>query len=162
MSEELTITITGLKEFEQKIENFTAKLDVALNREETKMTIGEILVARGRHNIDTAGTELDPPWKPLAESTIAARSRREMKKKPGKRKNKQGIVSNQPLVDTGIGRSTLSYKTNEGGLSLIGKKYMAYQHFGTKRIPARPIFTLHPQDIADIKQLILDDIRSQL
>lgn len=162
MSDGLTIKLTGLKEFEQKIDNFSAKLETALNREETRMAIGEILVARGRHNIDTAGTELDPPWKPLKTSTIKSRSQREMRKKPGKRKNKAGIVSNQPLVDTGIGRSSLSYKTSEAGLALIGKKYMAYQHFGTKRIPARPIFTLHSQDVEDIKQLLLDDIRSQL
>lgn len=162
MSDELKINLTGLKEFEQKIDNFSAKLETALDREETKMAIGKILVARGRHNIDTAGTELDPPWKPLKTSTIKARSRKEGKKKPSQRKNKAGIVGNQPLVDTGIGRSSLSYKTSETGLYLIGKLYMAYQHFGTKRIPARPIFTLHPQDIEDIKQLLLEDIRSQL
>lgn len=185
MADKLTINLTGLEEFERRINNFSDKLATVLDKKETRMAIGEILIARARKTIKSGGTGLETPWAPIKEQTINRRWEQEQKKKPAQRTNKQGIVSNAPLQRTGAGLQSLNYALRQDGLVLQALKYMGYQHTGTKPytikpkdkkallipgigfrqkvnhpgLPARPFFVVLPEDIEDIKAMIIDDIK---
>ena len=181
MSDNITITITGLEEFEQRIDNLQAKLAVAIEKKETRHAIGQLLIARARTTIKQGG---NPLWTPIKKPTIDQRWEREQKKKPAKRQNKQGIVSNAPLQRNGTGMQSLNYDLAPDGVKLKAIKYMGYHQTGTKPytikprnkkallipgiglrkkashpgLPKRPFFIVLPEDIADIRQILIDDI----
>lgn len=188
MADQLNISLVGLQAFEKSITNFSAKLAVAIESKFIKESIGELLVARARRTIKEGGMGLPGGWKPIKERTINTRWDLEQKKKPANRVNKQGIVSNAPLQRTGVGLQSLNYNLTPGGLSLSAVKYMGYQQTGTKPytiypknkkalaipglgvfkfvkhpgIPARPFFVVLPEDIEDIKGMILEDIKKMV
>lgn len=177
----LDITITGLKQLESRINNLDAKIAVTLNKPETRHAVGQILIARARTTIKQGG---NPLWTPIKKPTIDQRWALEQKKKPAKRVNKQGIVSNAPLMKSGIGMNSLNYDITKDGITLKAIKYMGYHQTGTKPytikprnkkalnipgigprkkvnhpgLPKRPFFIVLPEDIDDIRQIIIDDI----
>ena len=184
MPDNITIKLAGLEDLENRIDHLSAKLSVALDRKETKMSIGEILIARARATIKQGG---NPLWTPIKQRTIDERWNLEQKKKPARRVNKLGIVSNAPLQRSGVGINSLNYALTGEGIILKAVKYMGYQQTGTKPftikpknkkallipgigfrkwanhpgIPARPFFIVTDEDIADIRDIVIDDITSQ-
>jgi len=185
MPDELSINLDGLRQFESSITNFSAKLSVVLDRPETKKTVGELLIARARKTIKSGGLGLKTPWEPIKEQAINQRWEQEQKKKPSQRTNKQGIVSNAPLQKSGVGLQSLNYGLTKDGISLRAIKYMGYHQTGTDPytirpktkkallipgiglrkkanhpgLPARPFFVVLPEDIGDLKTMLIDDIK---
>jgi len=184
----LKINLGGLDVAQQSISNFRAKLPRAMDQKSTKTAIGEILVARARRNIKEVGMNVPGGWKPIKKTTINTRWMLEQKKKPSKRVNKQGIVSNAPLQRTGAGLQSLNYNTTAGGLELSALKYMGWQHTGTKPytikpktkkvlaipglgifkhvnhpgLPARPFFTVTVEDMDAIGTMVIDEIKGMI
>ncbi|MEI6846582.1 MAG: hypothetical protein WCK32_00860 [Chlorobiaceae bacterium] len=185
MSDKLTISLEGLQAFEASISNFEEKLLTVVESKTTKTTIGELLIARARRTIKEGGMGLSPAWKPIKQPTIDKRWELEQKKKPANRVNKQGIVSNAPLQRTGSGLQSLNFAITPQGLTLSAIKYMGWQQTGTKPytiypktkralvvpglgvfkfvnhpgIPARPFFVVLPEDVEEIKGIVLEAVR---
>lgn len=188
MAELLTIRLEGLQAFQSSITNFSAKLTQSIQSGTIKTSIGKILVARARRTIKEGGMGLPGGWKPLKQASINPRWELEQKKAVKNRLNKQGIVSNAPLQRTGVGLQSLNYNLTQGGIELSAIRYMGYQQTGTKPytiypknkkalaipglgifkhvnhpgIPARPFFVVLPEDVDDIKGMIIDDIQQML
>ena len=185
---DLISKIEGLQAFKTSITNLQAKLAASIAGDTIKNSVGEILVARARRTIKEGGLGLPGGWAPIKKQTIDTRWNLEQKKKPTQRLNKQGIVSNAPLQRTGAGLQSLNYNLTDGGIELSALRYMGYQQTGTKPytirpknkkalaipglgifkhvnhpgIPARPFFVVLPEDVDDIKGMIIDDIQQML
>jgi phage gpG-like protein len=185
---DLIIKIEGLQALKTSIDNLHAKLAASIAGDTIKTSIGEILVARARRTIKEAGMGLPGGWAPIKKPTIDSRWTLEQKKKPAKRLNKQGIVSNAPLQRTGAGLQSLNYNLTDGGIELSALRYMGWQQTGTKPytiypknkkalaipglgifkhvnhpgLPARPFFVVLPEDVEDIKTMVIDDIKQML
>ena len=185
---ELTIRIDGQQAFQTTITDLARKLDQSIQSGPIKTRIGEILVARARRTIKEGGMGLPGGWKPLKQSSINPRWELEQKKAVNNRVNKAGIVSNAPLQRTGAGLQSLNFNLTPDGLELSAIRYMGYQQTGTKPytiypknkkalaipgigvfkhvnhpgIPARPFFVVLPDDVEDIKAMIIDDIQKMI
>ena len=183
-----SITLTGLDALRSSIDNFQSKLTASLASKTIQSSIGEVLVAQARRTIKEGGMGLTPAWAPIKKPTIDARWNLEQKKKPSDRVNKQGIVSNAPLQRTGAGLQSLNYNIVDGGIELSAIRYMGYQQTGTMPytirpknkkalaipglgifkhinhpgLPARPFFVVLPEDVEDIKTMVIDDIQQML
>lgn len=188
MIPEITFKLDGLENFSSFINGFRPRLAEYLTGPTIKTTVGEALVARARRTIKEGGMGLTPPWAPIKKSTVDSRWNLEQKKKPANRVNKAGIVSNAPLQRTGVGMQSLNYAISGDGILLSAIRYMGWQQTGTKPytinpktkkalaipglgvfkhvhhpgIPARPFFVVFPEDIEDIKAMIVDDISALL
>jgi phage gpG-like protein len=153
----LRINVTGLVDARSLLDRLPSLLDVVIKDSDTLEGIGTVLYKSAITTIDQGGR---PLYKPLAQSTINRRWKREQGKAPGKRENRQGIVSNQPLKDSGILRSSLKYTVGSDGLTLDSIEYLKYHQFEegrTKaRFPARPIWSIQDEDKVGMTAVITD------
>lgn len=159
----IKITCTGLDDLRAKIANFPSVIDRTMKDEQLLKEIGTTLKASAVKTIDAGGR---PLYQPLAQSTINRRWRKEQKKPVGKRANRQGIVSNAPLVDKGTLRQSLDYEVSGGSLLLTSVEYLKYHQFTENRkranFPARPVWGVQAEDHDEITDIIIAGVERNL
>lgn len=155
----IRINISGLPEVQDKIMRIPSLVDRVIKDPDTLAGIGTVLYKSAITTLDQGGR---PLYKPLAQSTINRRWSKEQLRAPGKRANRQGIVSNQPLKDTGTLRGSLTYTVSGDGLTLDSVGYLKYHQWEEGRIkarfPARPVWGVHDDDRADIADIIITQL----
>ncbi len=160
----ISINIIGLDEAVSRLNALPATVDDALHSQSVLEGIGGVLQTSARQTVDEGGRPTR--YKPLAQSTINRRWYKEQRKAPGQRKNKQGIVSNDPLNDTGELYQSLKTEFSGGALYLVSKGYLKYHQFEdgrTKaRFPARPVWGVQDEDNAEITDIIVAGIQRNL
>lgn len=156
----ISIDIKGNDEARRNLQTMPKKIQGTLQKHTVLKQIGTQMVSSALKTINQGGR---PIYKPIAQSTINSRSRREKKKKPGQRKNPLGIVSNQPLIVLGTLRQSLDYQVDRGRLYLTSVDYLKYHQFPEDRkpdtFPARPVWGVHPEDEQEITDIVLDDLK---
>ncbi len=159
----LSIKIIGLTEAESLIKSLPTLFKAVLNDSDTLTGIGTVLKASAITTLDQGGR---PLYKPLAQSTINQRWHKEQKRVPGNRANRQGIVSNQPMENTGILRNSLTYTVSGNSLTLDSVGYLKYHQFEEGRVkarfPARPVWGVHDEDKADITDIIIEQFSNAI
>ncbi|MEI6652561.1 MAG: phage virion morphogenesis protein [Chlorobiaceae bacterium] len=160
----ISVNIIGLDEAVSRLNALPATIDAALHERTVLEGIGGVLQTSARQTIDEGGRPTR--YKPLAQSTINRRWNKEQKKAPVQRKNKQGIVSNDPLNNTGELYQSLRSEFSDGELFLVSKGYLKYHQFEegrTKaRFPARPVWGVQDEDNAEITDIIVAGIQRNL
>ncbi len=111
----IRINISGLPDVREKLLRMPSLIDRVIKDPDTLERIGTVLYKSAITTLDQGGR---PLYKPLAQSTIDRRWQKNQKIAPGKRANRQGIVSNQPLKVTGTLRGSLTYTVSGDGLTL--------------------------------------------
>lgn len=146
MSDTLTITLDGLDNAIRHIKNYPQKCQAILRKHTTLRKIGTVLVASA---VETYQLQGRPKWADNAASTKA--------RKLAKYKKLSGI-----MIETGQTRQSLDYDVEGSQLYLTAAgqlKYNQSQDDRTKtKTPARPVWGIHPDDLSDIKDIIIDDL----
>lgn len=148
----ISLHVTGIEEAIAKIGSpFIEKIKDALQDTKTLEDIGTTLMASATKTINAGGRP--SPYKPLAASTIARRS-------------KEGKASTKPLVHLGTMRQSLDYEVQGGTLYLTSVDYLKYHQFTENRtkarFPARPVWGVQEEDQAEIKDAIVAGIKRNL
>ena len=158
----ISIDIEGDDEARRYLNNQPRRIQSTLRKHTVLKQVGMQMRASALKTINQGGR---PLYQPLAPSTIANRVRREKKKTPGRRKNKLGIVSNQPLIVLGTLRQSLDYEVEGGKLYLTSVEYLKYHQFEEDRqpdtFPARPVWGVHDEDEEEIIDIIITDLKNQ-
>lgn len=143
---EMHIKIIGLHEAIRHIEGYPRKCAAVLRQHKTLRKIGNALVASA---VETYQVQGRPKWADNADSTKA--------RKLAKYKKLSGI-----MVETGQTRQSLDFDVEGGQLYLSAASQLKYNQFEEGRTktkaPARPVWGVHPDDLADIKDIIIEDI----
>ncbi len=159
----IRINLSGLPDVREKILRVPSLIDRVIKESETLEGIGTVLYKSAITTLDQGGR---PLYKPLAQSTINRRWTREQLKAPGRRNNRQGIVSNQPLKDTGTLRDSLKYTVSGDGLTLDSVGYLKYHQWEEGRIkarfPARPVWGVHDDDRDEIADIITEQLSNAI
>jgi len=139
--------------------------------------VGTALVALVRRNFEAQGNIGANgliKWKPLSPATLEARwykrnrkagKGQSLKNKKGqlKKKAKKFLSEAKILMDSGIMRQSVSYEVAGDGLYLTSVEYAAYQHYGTDRIPPRPLFPTNENGLpSNVLETIQDAIYEEL
>ena len=148
----ISLQVTGIEEAMAKIgPAFNGKIKATFTDTKTLQEIGTTLMASATKTIDAEGRPT--PYKPLAASTIARRS-------------KEGKASTKPLVHLGTMRQSLDYEVTAGTLYLTSVDYLKYHQFTENRtkarFPARPVWGVQEEDQAEIKDAIVAGIKRNL
>ena len=148
----ISLEVTGIEEALTKVgPAFVENIKASFTDARTLQEIGTTLMASATKTIDAGGRPA--PYKPLAASTIARRS-------------KEGKGSTKPLVHLGTMRQSLDYEVQGGTLYLTSVDYLKYHQFEEKRtkarFPARPIWGVQEEDQAEIKDAIVAGIKRNL
>ena len=148
MPDQLTIEIPALVAALRQLQNFERRLQSVLEDERVLRPIGIQLVETAKTNIDEGGRP--NAFKPLAPATKAARA-------------KQGF-DDRPMFKTGDLQQSLDFETSGGELYLTALDYLKYHQFNEDRqnpdtFPARPVFTILPDDEQFIAQKITQNLR---
>lgn len=149
MPDSIRIVLTGLREAINHIEAYPRKCQAVLSQHKTLRKIGTVLVASA---VETYKVHGRPAWADNAESTKA--------RKLKKYKKPSGI-----LVETGQLRQSLDYDVEGGQLFLSSAGHLKYHQFEEDRtkatFPARPVWGVHEDDIADINEIIIEDLAAK-
>jgi phage gpG-like protein len=163
MNDLITINIAGLTDVQNLITRLPGIFDRVTKDPTTLHRIGTTLVASARTTIDQGGR---PLYKPLAQSPINRRWKKGQKTPKSKRANKQGIVSNQPLINTGTLIKSLDHEITGTGLVLTSVGYLKYHQWpdgrSKARFPVRPVWGIHDDDRDDITDALIDGIARQI
>lgn len=148
----ISLEITGIEEALSKVgPAFVERIKDAFTDTKTLEDIGTILMASATKTINAGGRPA--PYKPLAASTIARRS-------------KEGKGSTKPLVHLGTMRQSLDYEVQGGTLYLTSVDYLKYHQFTENRtkarFPARPVWGVQEEDQPEIKDAIVAGIKRNL
>lgn len=158
----ISIDIEGDEEARRYLRTMPRKVQGTLRKHTVLKQVGTQMVSSALKTINQGGR---PLYQPLAPSTIESRVRREKKKTPGRRKNKLGIVSNQPLLVLGTLRQSLDYEVEGGRLYLTSVEYLKYHQFEEDRqsdtFPARPVWGVHDADKEEIIDIVVTDLKKQ-
>lgn len=148
---QITVKLIGLDEAEKRIADFPVVLSRTLESPQVLRKIGTVLAASGEQTITEGGRPVK--YKPLAESTIAAKMR--------KYKKESGI-----LIGSGTLRNSLDYEQQGSDLYLTSVEYLKYHQFKEGRtkakFPARPVWGVHDEDTEEITDIILDKLSETL
>ena len=151
----IRINLSGLSDVRETLLRIPSLIDHVIKDPVTLEGIGTVLYKSAITTIDQGGR---PLYKPLAQSTIDRRWQKNQKIAPGKRANRQGIVSNQPLKVTGTLRESLKYTVTGESLTLDSVGYLKYHQWEDGRIkarfPARPVWGVHDEDRAGLAEII--------
>ena len=148
---DITIRVIGLEKALSRLQNVPDVISRTFHDPQVLREIGTVLAASGEKTITEGGRPVK--YKPLAESTIAARE-------------KKGKGSSKPLIFLGTLRNSLDYDVEGGELYLTSVEYLKYHQFEEDRIkakfPARPVWGALPEDVDDISEIILDNLSKNL
>jgi phage gpG-like protein len=151
----ISIDIEGNDEARRYLRTMPKKIQGTLRKHAVLKQIGTQMVSSALKTINQGGR---PIYKPIAQSTIDSRSRREKKKKPGQRKNPLGIVSNQPLIVLGTLRQSIDFE-------VASLDYLKYHQLQDNRepdtFPARPVWGVHLEDKEEITDIIIEDLKKR-
>ena len=143
----IRLTFKGIEEVKKEIEAFPRKCTEALHRPRFLKRVGTVLVASAVKTLNMGGR---PAYKPLAESTKAAKLRKYKKE-------------SHILVAGGQLRQSLDYDVQNGRLFLTSIEYLKYHQFTTGRtkakFPARPVWGVQDEDQADINAFLLEELK---
>lgn len=143
---DIKITLIGLDDAIRHIKNYPQKCAGVLRQHKTLRKIGTVLVASA---VETYQLQGRPKWADNADSTKA--------RKLAKYKKLSGI-----MVATGQTRQSLDYDVDGGKLYLTAAGQLKYNQFTEDRTktkaPARPVWGVHPDDLDDIRDIIIEDI----
>lgn len=143
---DIRITITGLDAAIRHIKDYPRKCQAVLRQNSTLRKIGTVLVASAVQTYQQSGR---PKWADNAESTKA--------RKLAKYKKLSGI-----MVETGQTRQSLDYDAEGSKLTLTSADQLKYHQSEKDRTktkaPARPVWGVHPDDLADINDIIIEDL----
>lgn len=143
------ITLKGLDEARKHIEDYPRKCQASLRKHSVLREIGTVLVSSAVRTINQGGR---PPYKPLADSTKAAKLK--------KYKGKSSLI----LVAGGQLRQSLDYNVTGGKLTLTSVEYLKYHQFTDGRktsMPARPVWGVHDDDHDEITDIIVSDLEKR-
>lgn len=143
----IRLTLKGLDEAKKHIEAFPRKCQGTLRKHSVLREIGTVLVASAVETINAGGR---PPYKPLSDSTKAAKLK--------KYKGKSSLI----LVAGGQLRQSLDYDVAGGQLTLTSVEYLKYHQFEEGRktsMPARPVWGVHEEDHEEITDIIIDNLK---
>lgn len=110
----LKIDVTGLDALQARLTDFALRLATATRSPEFLNPAGVLFSTAAKRRIAEGGL---PPFKPLLAATIARRRDR----------------SSQPLLDTGLGRRSISHQVSGGTFYLTLKAYMFAHHTGVRQ-----------------------------
>ena len=160
----ITIKVTGLEEVSARIANFPDRFQTVIRDDTVLKEIGTQLVLSAITTLEQGGRPT--LYKPLAQSTINRRWHKQQKRNPDSRANKQGIVSNAPLLYNGTLRKSLDYEISGGSLFLTSVDYLKYHQFEENRtkarFPARPVWGIQEDDIPEITDIIITNLQKSL
>ncbi|NTV01479.1 MAG: hypothetical protein HGB04_01650 [Chlorobiaceae bacterium] len=155
----IRINISGLPDAQDKIMRIPSLINRVIKDPDTLTDIGRTLLTSARTTLEQGGR---PLYKPLAQSTINRRWGKEQKLSPSRRSNRQGIVSNQPLNNTGRLIQSLGFSIEGDGLYLTSVDYLKYHQWEEGRIkarfPARPVWGVHDDDRDKIADIITNQL----
>jgi phage gpG-like protein len=148
MNQFVRITILGLDEARNSIEQFPRRCQAILRTHSVLRDIGTVFVSSAVQTINAGGR---PPYKPLAESTTAAKLNKYKK-------------SSHILVAGGQLRQSLDYDVAGGQLTLTSVEYLNYHQWEEDRVkarfPARPVWGVHDDDHDEISDIIIEALKN--
>lgn len=117
-------------------------------QQEVQEQIGILLSAQGKRNIREGSADGRQSYRLLRPATLRQKQRQK--------------YSAKPLQRTGLLLRNLSFKTEDNTLYLTALKYAKYHQFGTKKMPARAVFSIRPANKRAILKLINDYIKKRV
>lgn len=125
----------------QKLLHITRQQDV-------QEQIGLLLSAQAKRNIREGSADGQQSYRLLRPATLRQKQRQK--------------YSAKPLQRSGLLLRNLSFKTEDSTLYLTALRYAKYHQFGTKKMPARPIFSIRPANKRAILRLINNYIKKRV
>jgi phage gpG-like protein len=148
---DIIVRIEGLDQALMRLDNFKQVIARTLESPQVLREIGTVLAASGEKTITEGGRPIQ--YKPLAASTIAARA-------------KKGKGSSKPLIYLGTLRNSLDYEVDGNTLYLTSVEYLKYHQFEENRVkakfPARPVWGAQKEDVEDISDILLENLKENL
>jgi hypothetical protein len=134
----------------KKLGNVSRKLDTATKDTGFLKSTGQLLVSRGKQNLEDGGSPT-VSWPLLAEST-----------RKQKLNHPEGPFSLKPLQRTNELRKSLNFEVT-GGLYVSGLDYLKYHQSDEPRtiIPERKVYTVEPDDLLDIRDFLIRGFNSK-
>jgi len=143
------IDLQGLQQAADQIRGMPTRIDGVLRRHSVLKQIGTQMVSSAVKTINQGGRPV--AYKPLAESTKAAKLRKYKKE-------------SRILIAEGTLRESLDYDVEGGQLYLTSVEHLKYHQFDDDRqnpdtFPARPVWGVQPEDRDEIIDIVIEELK---
>lgn len=142
----LKITASDIDGLSRELGEFRRQVETATSDPRFLRSVGALLVARGKHNLEDGGA--------------GGRSYDLLKPATRREKRRKGF-SLKPLQRTGMMRRSLGDHTEGGRLYLTGIDILKHHQYGAPRagIPKREIYTIENEDLEDIRDFLSSSLK---